>query len=231
MTTAERFSQTSGSYWSSVLPNLSKFVSISNQATRDFTDPITLASDPPRRPLVTETAFVAWKTGSEIVDAEHEARERLAAVWNQIPMADPLDRAELRDAVLLVHQLSLLRDIPELSRFSIEPGIPGCGFISGGTPDFVADLSVGERDGRVLGEIKMVDRLFRSVDYRQMVCYLCLYFAAHRDLLEFLWLVNPVRGVVTHIDVDSFFMLVRGQPASESVSELLYEWTAPGVSP
>ena len=53
----------------------------------------------------------------------------------------------------------------------------------------------------------------------------------HRDLLEFLWLVNPIKGVVTHIDVDSFFMLVRGQPASEAVSELLYEWSAPGVSP
>ncbi len=230
MITAERFSQTSGSYWSSVLPSLSKFVGISNQATRHYADPVVLTSDPARRPLVTETAFVAWKSG-DLSSAEEVARLRLRAVWNQIPMARPLDHIEERDVEQLTRQLFLLQDIPELTAFQIEPVLPGCGFISGGTPDFVANLVAGERQGRVLGEIKMVDRLFRSVDYRQMVCYLCLYFSAHRDLLEFMWLVNPIKGVVTHIDVDSFFMLVRGQPASESVSELLYEWSAPGVSP
>lgn len=230
MITAERFSQTSGSYWSSVLPNLAKFVSISNQTTRHYADPITLTSDPARRPLITETAFVAWKTG-DTSGAEDLARQRLRAVWNQVPMARPLDRAEELDVLRLTRRLSLLQDIPELSAFQIEPVVAGCGFISGGTPDFLASLVAGERRGRVLGEIKMVERFFRSVDYRQMVCYLCLYFSAHRDLLEFLWLVNPIKGVVTHIDVDSFFMLVRGQPASEAVSELLYEWSAPGVSP
>lgn len=230
MITAERFSQTSGSYWSAVLPNLAKFVAISNQATRQYADSITLTSEPSRRPLITETAFVAWKTG-DASDAEELARERLRAVWNQIPMARPLDRSEERDVERLARQLSMLQEIPELSEFVIEPAIAGCGFISGGTPDFVATLVAGDRQGQVLGEIKMVERLFRSVDYRQMVCYLCIHFSAHRDLLEFLWLVNPIKGAVVHIDVDSFFMLVRGQPASEAVSELLYEWSAPGVSP
>ena len=230
MVTAERFSQISGSYWSSLLPQLSKFVAISNQGTREFTDPISLMSSPRRHPLVTETAFVAWMTCT-LNGAEESARNRLAAVWNQVPLAQPLDPTEMNDVVSIASQLSALRDIEELGLTTIEPKLSGCGFISGGTPDFIGDLSVGSEHGTVLGEIKMVNRNFRSADYRQMVCYLALYYARTHRILEYLWLVNPIRGTVMHIDVDSFFMLTRGQASSQAVPELVYEWSSPGVSP
>jgi hypothetical protein len=230
MVTAEKFSQIAGSYWSSLLPRLSSFVSLSNSGAQRFSDPLSLASSPRRRPLVTETAFVAWKSGA-LAGAEDVARARLAVLWNQIPLSDPLTQFEMLDAIVIISRLESIAEIGGICDVTIEPSLPGCGFLDGGAPDFLATINVESKMGQVLGEIKMVERQFRSVDYRQMVCYLVLYYAKHSKILEYLWLVNPIRGIFVPIDVDSLFMLVRGQPSSEAVPEIVYEWSSPGVSP
>lgn len=230
MVTAEKFSQIAGSYWSSLLPRLSNFVSLSNNGAQRFSDPLVLTSSPLRRPLITETAFVAWKTGS-ITGAEGIARSRLAVLWNQIPLTGPLTPLEMLDVAVLHSRLTSIHEIGGIREVTIEPSLPGCGFLDGGAPDFLATIDIDSKAGQVLGEIKMVERQFRSVDYRQMVCYLVLYYAQHSKILEYLWLVNPVRGTFVPIDVDSLFMLVRGQSSSEAVPELVYEWSSPGVSP
>jgi hypothetical protein len=230
MVTAERFSQIAGSYWSSLLPRLSNFVSIANKRAQQFGEPLELTSSPLRRPLVTETAFVAWKNGT-LADAEDIARARLAVVWDQVPIVDSLSPFEWHDVEVIRNRLEGLREIGGIKDLSIEPILAGCGFLASGAPDFVATIEVQGRAALVLGEIKMVERHFRSVDFRQVICYLALYYAQHAKILEYLWLVNPIRGVLIVIDVDSFFALVRGQPSSEAVPELVYEWSSPGVSP
>jgi hypothetical protein len=230
MVTAEKFSQIAGSYWSSLLPRLSSFVSLSNNNAQHYADPLTLTSLPQRRPLITETAFVAWKTGS-LADAEHIARSRLAVLWNQIPMEDPLTGLEWLDVEIIHARLQSLQEIGGIDDVTIEPFLPGCGFLDSGAPDFLATINIDSTPKQVLGEIKMVERHFRSVDYRQMVCYLALYYAQNSKILDYLWLVNPIRGIFVPIDVDSLFMLVRGQLSSEAVPELVYEWSSPGISP
>ncbi|MCG7632625.1 hypothetical protein MHN80_09910 [Gordonia McavH-238-E] len=230
MVTSERFSQIAGSYWTSLLPRLSHFVSLSNAAAEQYAEPLLLISSPARRPLITETAFVAWKTKA-MNGAEEIARSRLAVLWNQIPMADAISESEHADVDLIRTRLEAIEQIVGVNDLVVEPSLPGCGFLEGGAPDFLARVAVEPRPGLVLGEIKMVERQFRSSDYRQMICYLVLYYAQNSKILEFLWLVNPVRGVVVRIDVDSLFMLVRGQPSSEAVPEIAYEWSSPGVSP
>lgn len=230
MVTAEKFSQIAGSYWSSLLPRLSNFVTLSNNGAQHFAHALTLKSAPRRRPLVTETAFVAWKNG-RLEGAEEIARSRLAVLWNQIPLAEPLSRSELSDAATISTRLDSISNIGGIYDVTIEPRLQGCGFLDGGAPDFLAKIEVESKTGLVLGEIKMVERHFRSVDYRQMICYVVLYYAQHSKILEYLWLVNPIRGIFVPIDVDSLFMLVRGQSSSEAIPELVYEWASPGVSP
>lgn len=230
MVTAEKFSQIAGSYWSSLLPRLSSFVALSNSNAQHFAEPLYLRSIPARRPLVTETAFVAWKNSS-LVGSEEIARSRLAVLWNQIPLSESLTSLEWLDVEVIHNRLKSISDIGGISELTIEPSLPGCGFLDGGAPDFLATIDVDSRTGSVLGEIKMVDRHFRSVDYRQMVCYLILHYAQYSKILEYLWLVNPIRGIFVPIDVDSLFMLVRGQPSSEAVPEIVYEWSSPGISP
>lgn len=230
MVTAEKFSQIAGSYWSSLLPRLSNFVTLSNNGAQHFSYPLILESAPRRRPLVTETAFVAWKNG-RMEGAEEIARARLAVLWNQIPLSDPLTTTEISDADIIAKRLTSISEIGGIYNVTIEPLLQGCGFLDGGAPDFLATIEVESKTGLVLGEIKMVERHFRSVDYRQMICYVALYYAQHSKILEYLWLVNPIRGIFVPIDVDSLFMLVRGQPSSEAVPEIVYEWSSPGVSP
>jgi hypothetical protein len=83
----------------------------------------------------------------------------------------------------------------------------------------------------VVGELKTVDRNFRSVDYRQVVAYVVLQYAATSEVFDFLWLANPLRGTLVSIDVDSFFWLTRSQSSDEACAEIAYDWAAPGVSP
>ncbi|MBN3507931.1 hypothetical protein JYB55_03655 [Mycolicibacterium septicum] len=146
-------------------------------------------------------------------------------------MTDALGEDELCDVRVIAERLEALREINGLVDIVIEPELAGCGFISRGVPDFIGKVQIPKVSGLVLGEIKMVERPFRSVDYRQVICYLTLYFAQHGRILDYLWLVNPIRGTLVHIDVDSFFLLTRGQASSEAVPELAYEWSSPGVSP
>ena len=59
----------------------------------------------------------------------------------------------------------------------IEPQLPGCGPITGGVLDLLASEHRARGEATVI-EIKAVDRSFRSVDFRQLVGYAVLIFAA-----------------------------------------------------
>ena len=235
MISAERFAQISGSYWRSLFPKLENFVRFSNGAASRYAEPVRFTSDANRHIVLSETAFVLWLwhlAGEEqdVDKAFVEASSRLSVVWDQADFSSTLEESERADVDAIRGNMLAVEGFIGLRNIVGEPELPGCGVISGGSPDFFGTLPSRARDLAVVGEFKTVDRSFRSVDYRQLVVYLVLHWAATRELLDVLWLANPLRGTLVPIDVDSFFWLTRSQGADEAVAEIANEWASPGVS-
>lgn len=235
MISAERFAQVSGSYWKSLFPKMENFVRFSNGGASQYAEGIELLSDPNRHIVISETAFVLWRRHLEgqeedLDSAFTEASSRLSVVWDQGDFSQKLEEGEAVEVTRILSNMAAIEGHLGLSDIRVEPHLPGCGVVSGGSPDFYGRLLGATRDLTVIGEFKTVNRSFRSVDYRQVVVYLVLHWAATRELLDLLWLANPLRGTLVPIDVDSFFWLTRSQGADEAVAELANEWASPGVS-
>jgi hypothetical protein len=234
---AERFAQVAGSYWSALLPGLTQFVRASNQNALQYADRLFLNSVPSRHAVVSEMAFLLWgqhHVGVRDLDLEKTfslASTRLGLKWDGDPYPTELQDTEAHEALLLLGNLKQFDATFDFTSMVVEPRLSGCGVVAGGTPDFVA-----ERDGPagtvdIIGEIKTVQRTFRSTDYRQMIAYLVLNFAANHRIADILLLVNPLNGTLVSIDVGSFFWFTRSQPADEAVAEIAYEWSGPPLSP
>ena len=238
MATAERFAAANGSYWAGVLPRLEQFVRLSNLGPERFARAIPIDFTPARQAFVSETAFMLWAhpiqtepMRARVVPAEAAARDRLAELFSATEIEAPLTRSEQAVALLMARRLgeySMSRR--RLQHVEFEPRLPGCGVISSGVPDVVArDVSRHDSPLMII-EVKAVDRTFRSTDYRQLVCYTILYFAARRLLPDVLALVNPLRGTAIEIGVEAFFYDVSGSSADEVVQRLMTEWSALGIS-
>lgn len=237
MISAERFSQIAGSYWSSVLPGLSHFVRASNQNAEQYADRLTLESDPGRHAVISEMAFLLWgqqHAGLELMnmaDAFAAASTRLGVKWDGDLYPSTLEEVEAREAQMIFENLRRFDEAVDFTSLVVEPRLMGCGVISGGAPDFVAAITAASGTAEVIGEIKTVQRTFRSTDYRQMVAYLVLNFASTHRIADVLLLVNPLSGTFVNIDVGSFFWFTRSQTPDEAVAEIAYEWSGPPLSP
>jgi hypothetical protein len=237
MMSAERFAVISGSYWSSIFPRLEHFVRVSNSGSRVFDSPIELDSAAKRHPFVTETAFLMWKSvmidGVELDTraAQSTARVRLAAVSRQVSLGPDLTSVENSEAEMIAGRLlRYFRVLKNLSQVEIDPKLPGCGPISGGTPDLLAvDSSYGV-GVQIMAEIKTVNRKFRSTDIRQLIIYLVLYFAQYEYLPSVVMVVNPLLGRSIEIGVDDLFEFTSGRSGQDVMSELLFEWSTSGTS-
>lgn len=237
MMSAERFAVTSGSYWSGIFPRLEHFVRISNTGPRVFDSPINLSSAGKRHPFITETAFLRWKSvmidGVELDShtAQTTARHRLSAVSRQVSLGPDLTSAERGETEILAGRLlRYFKTIKNLSHVEIDPKLPGCGPISGGSPDLLAvDNSYGV-SVQIMAEIKTVNRKFRSTDIRQLIIYLVLYFAEHGYTPSVVMVVNPLLGRSLEIGVEDLFEFTSGRSSREVISELLFEWSTSGIS-
>ena len=239
--TAEGFAGSCGSYWSSILPRLDHFVRITNAGPKSFDDPIRITPISNRQSFVSETGFYLWAmhesgmiASPRFLEAQDQARRRLRTLAPHLSLLDDLDEQERFVAMTIAQRIdSYCSDIRNLDQIEVEPRLPGCGWISGGLPDIVArDISRGTtRPLRLIAEVKCVDRNYRSVDLRQIVCYLVLHFAHTRSIPDLLAVINPLRGTSLEIGVDEFFEDVVGSPAADVINELLVEWSSAGVSP
>lgn len=90
------------------------------------------------------------------------------------------------------------------STVSISPVIPGFQWISSGAGDFAA--------GNSLIEVKCGTRNFNTADYRQIVMYWLLSFAASIERRSAEWkegiLVNPRIGIYVAIDFDELLSVI-----------------------
>ena len=109
----------------------------------------------------------------------------------------------------------------------VEPHLPGCGAVSGGTPDILGTVRLGERDLKAVVEVKSVDRAFRSSDFRQVVVYAALMFASATEIPALFVVLNPLRGTVVEIGASEFFTDTAHAAADEVLQRLVSEWSEP----
>jgi len=237
MITAERFATTSGSYWAEVFPRLEHYLRISNLGPRVFDFPLELSSSPNRHAFVAECAFAIWKGKLLRVDdigleeAQESARSRLRAVRRQVPLDGNLSSEEESEALALARRLyDYSTGVKRFSNVQIDAHLAGCGPIMYGTPDIIAMDSSYGTPVSVIGEVKSVNRKFRSTDIRQVITYLVLYFAMHQSILEVLLIINPLLGRSLEVEVDTFFQFAAGRPSQVVIPELVHDWSVSGIS-
>ena len=100
--------------------------------------------------------------------------------------------------------------------------IPGCGFVDAAEADVLA--------GKVLYELKAVQRGFRGVDFRQVIVYAALNYAARRHEISDIGLLNPRLGVFYRLGIDSFAQLAAGMSGSELLGDILSAMSQAGTS-
>jgi hypothetical protein len=237
MITAERFATTSGSYWAEIFPRLEHYLRISNLGPRVFDYPLELSSSPNRHAFVTECAFVIWKAkllrvgDIELEEAQESARSRLRAVRRQVLLDGDLNSVERSEALALAGRLyEYSTRVKRFSDVQIDARLAGCGPIMYGTPDIIATDSSYGTPVSVIGEIKSVNRKFRSTDIRQVVTYLVLYFSMNQSILDVLLVINPLLGRSLEVEVDAFFQFASGRPSQEVIPELMHDWSVSGIS-
>jgi hypothetical protein len=217
------------SLWRELAPTTDLFVRRINlgQYQRDFAE-IKLLTAANRRGFINEIAF-------ELFCQSIRTRER----W---PSRGPLPD-EVAAAVSIVQSSALRRDIGRegevisepsadelldisqqhdrlMQVFTIsysgtivpEPIFPGCGIID----TCIGDLLVAS----TLFEVKAGDRLFRSVDVRQLVTYATLNYLSHRYEIVRVGLVNPRVGIRIEIDLDELCFEISGKKSVELLTEI-----------
>jgi len=94
-----------------------------------------------------------------------------------------------------------------------EPVFPGCGFIDTCSGDVLVSTT--------LFEVKAGDRLFRSIDVRQLVTYAALNLVSRPHEICKLGLFNPRVGIRAALDINELCFEVSGKDAITLLSEIV----------
>jgi hypothetical protein len=232
MPTAERFASRYASYWSAIFPQLEHFVRITNLGPKRLAPALEIHFPAERQALVSETAFMVWRLQSDSASSREQAagyaRERLSHL---VP-TEHLDVQLSADEWSIVSQLAgrivnYLDTELRLRDVVVEPDIPGCGAVSGGTPDMLGTVRIGEKHLTAVVEVKSVDRAFRSSDFRQVAVYAALMFASATEIPDLFVILNPLRGTVVEIGASEFFNDTAHAAADEVLQRLVSEWSDP----
>ncbi len=103
---------------------------------------------------------------------------------------------------------SRMNDTP----IEFNPHFRGCGFVDTCYGDVYLD--------NCLYEIKMVDRNFRNIDFRQILTYCCLNKLSKRYVIERVNLYNPVHGVYFETNLNEFCYMISGKNENELLEEI-----------
>lgn len=228
MPTAERFANRYPSYWGAVFPQLEHFVRVTNLGPKRLEPALGVKFPAHRQALVSETAFMLWAQQGQDHEAEAAARARLAELLDAKQLAPPLVDVEWAVARELARRIGdYARDELHLRDAVVEPRLPGCGAVSGGTPDLLGTARIGGRWLSAIVEIKAVDRTFRSSDFRQVAAYAALLFAARDAIPELFVVMNPLRGTAVEVGVTEFFYDAAHARPDEVLQHLVSEWSEP----
>jgi hypothetical protein len=219
------------SFWKGLAPTTDIFVRRLNLGhyEREFPE-MKIPTRPMRRGFINEVAFAVfcqsvknqqgWLLGkltkSELDEAVVSVRSlavrREAGGENKLDedfSAEELaDIEEQRDRLIKFFFLNQSSD-----SLVTEPPFPGCGIIDASKGDIIVS--------GVLFEVKAGDRLFRSIDVRQLIMYSALNHVSQRFRVEHLGLFNPRRGVSATFPVDDLCNEISGKRSVDLFSEIV----------
>jgi hypothetical protein len=224
------FCKMHSSFWKGVAPTTDIFVRRLNLGhyEREFPEMI-IPTQPLRRGFVNEVAFAVfcqsvrrgrgWPPGAlskaeldQAVTSVHALTAR-KEVHGEVKQADDLGPEELLDIEeqrdRLMRFLFLNRSV---DRLVVEPVFPGCGIIDTSKGDLIAS--------NVLYEVKAGDRLFRSIDVRQLIMYSMLNHISKSFRIERLGLFNPRIGISATIPIDDLCFEISGKNSAELFAEI-----------
>lgn len=230
MISVSAFCKMHSSFWKGVAPTTDIFVRRLNLGhyEREFPE-MTIPTLPTRRGFINEVAFAVfcqsvrrgqgWPPGrlskAELDEAVTSIRSLSARKEirgeikqeNDLGPEELLDIEEQRDR--LMRFLFINRSVGTLV---VEPVFPGCGIIDTSRGDLIAS--------NVLYEVKAGDRLFRSIDVRQLILYSTLNHISRSFRIERLGLFNPRIGISATIPIDDLCFEISGKNSAELLSEI-----------
>jgi len=227
---ASTFCKVHSSFWKNVAPTTDIFVRRLNLGHYDREFPVMQSSAAPiRRGFINEVAFAAFcqavsdGSGRPPSKLTPEELDRAVSYVLSLPIRREAQGEIASERVLAPEEVL---DIDEQRRrliwtFSFnkpagslltEPIFPGCGMIDTCRGDLIASDA--------LYEVKAGDRLFRSIDVRQLIVYGALNFIAKRFVIERLGLFNPRVGISATMSADDLCFEISGKQSSELFAEV-----------
>jgi hypothetical protein len=230
MISVSAFCKMHSSFWKGVAPTTDIFVRRLNLGHYDREFPeMAIPTQPARRGFINEVAFAVfcrsvrrgqgWPPGTlskaELDQAVTSVRALAARKegHGEVKQVDDLGPEEVLDIEeqrdRLMRFLFLNRSV---DRLIVEPVFPGCGIIDTSKGDLIAS--------NILYEVKAGDRLFRSIDVRQLIMYSMLNHISKSFQIEGLGLFNPRIGISATIPIDDLCFEISGKNSAELFSEI-----------
>lgn len=231
MITVTAFCRMHSSFWRDLTPTVDVFVRRLNLGhyEREFPE-MKFATAPMRRGLINEIAFsvfckavgggrTSWPphnlTRTELEEALSSVKSQpiRRESRNETQSEDDISSDELSD---IEEQRNRLIRIFSFGRptdsLLLEPAFPGCGIIDACKGDLIIS--------NTLFEVKAGDRLFRSIDIRQLIMYGSLNYVSRRFQISHFGLFNPRVGVSATIPADELCFEISGKSSTELFSEI-----------
>jgi hypothetical protein len=227
MISATEFARSHTSIWKILAPTMDLFVKRMNafMLERKF-PPLQSSTVPHRIAFVNEIGFELFQGAAEAgftrstqqvdLDASVKVARTLISRMRGVVQEDVADPTEdeLDDSASQANRLErFFRAVSRGNSIEVSPVFPGCGIID----ECVGDVYFSN----TLYEVKAGERLFRSIDVRQLLTYAALNKAAPRRRLTEIGLFNPRSWVAFTAPLEEICVEVAGLKADELFGEII----------
>ncbi len=230
MISVSAFCKMHSSFWKGIAPTTDLFVRRLNLGhyEREFPE-MRIPTQPMRRGFINEVAFAAFcqsvrgqQSWPRAKLTKAELDQAVASVRSSTVRKELHGGPKLEDSFAAEELLDIEEQRSRLMRFFlfnrspdalvVEPAFPGCGIIDACKGDLIVS--------NILFEVKAGDRLFRSIDVRQLIMYSMLNYVSKGRGIERLGLFNPRIGVSATISIDDLCLEISGKNSAELFSEI-----------
>lgn len=222
---AKQFATGNISFWASATPMLERFVRSANMTPQRFQQPLLSNTLPQRRDLVAEAGFLLAQMATELgipisevdkKEIEATSREAYARVRPQDSdesegLVEPNEAEDIASIASSIQKF--LQQQSSTGEIIFEPRLPGCGLVDSSVADLIIESC--------LFEMKAVERSFRSADFKQLLTYAALNYAAECFPIRFVGLVNPRKGTFSKYALDELSRAVAGVSTDELMNSLI----------
>ncbi len=220
------------SVWRSLTPSMEDCVRRYNLSEYDREwPPLPSLSDPRRRGLINEAAFIFFcenngrsrdQIAAQFADFIEDAFKKAATFLQLQPHA--AQALEKREAMALAGRMDTFFSASKSGGgpLLVSPEFYGCGILGSCRGDVIK--------GDTLFEIKAGDRTFRSIDFRQILTYASLRYAHDKYIFPKIGIFNPRTGVSIVVKTSDFSHDVSGLDPHELFERVLSALSANLVS-